>query len=587
MRVYLTFLLIVLLAGACQTAVSEPTPTAITNQFATPVNPETLAQTIPALAARQAAITAVLQQNLPILTLPDLADAENQAQALALQNDEFLRYLTDSQNGEPLLSEVMVVRPSLPSDLEGMNIPCTPDQCFRVEMYNYAHNLTTIAFVDLASNEVVFVNHLLDVQPEIPPVLADLAAQIAIHSPEVQAALGLEPEADTAVMPNVKTALNGTLCERSNHLCVAPTFIQGERALWAIVDLTDQQLVGIRWTELGESGGTAVTERSLQNEIVYQEYCQQSQTLSQDEWQMTYMLTSSDGLKLTDVTYQGQPVMNSAKLVDWHVSYSGSDGFGYSDAVGCPIFSSAAVVAFNGPMVEPIVQNGETVGFALVQDFRSTEWPVPCNYRYEQRYEFYNDGRFRVVAGNHGRGCGDNGTYRPVLRLDIAASADGQDNFAEWDGQSWTVWTEEGWQLQDENTMFTPEGYQYKWTGADGRGYFIEPGQGQFADNGRGDNAFVFVTKNDPGRDEGESDLASIGSCCNTDFQQGPEQFLTEPESIENENLVLWYVPQLENEATPGQEYCWADTVIENGVSVARSWPCFAGPMFVPFLSDQ
>ena len=44
--------------------------------------------------------------------------------------------------------------------------------------------------------------------------------------------------------------------------------------------------------------------------------------------------------------FGGRPVLESAKLVDWHVSYSESDGFGYSDAVGCPVFSAAAAFSF-------------------------------------------------------------------------------------------------------------------------------------------------------------------------------------------------------------------------------------------------
>lgn len=585
--------LMVIITGlaACQVEATpslNPRPTEPVNWLATPLSAEVMAQQIPALATRRAQFAAALQQTPPVLPLAGLAGEAAQAQTLALQNSDFLAYTTEPQSGRPYRNEVMDIRPSLPSDLTDSANPCTPDHCYRVEMYNYALNLTSVALVDVAAGQVTAVNHLHNTQPEIPPALADLAVQIAIHSPEVIAALGGTPGAEAALMPNVKTALNGSQCERSKHLCVAPTFIQGDQALWAIVDLADEQLVGIRWTELGESGAaTAVTERSLQNEFVYEAFCRQSHTLQQGDWSMEYMLTSSDGLKLEDVTYQGQPVLDSAKLVDWHVSYSGEDGFGYSDAVGCPVFSSAAVVAFDGPRVEEIRDGDQVVGFALTQDFRSPDWPVPCNYRYEQRYEFYADGRFRVTAANYGRGCGDNGTYRPVLRLDVTASGDGaeagaQDSFAEWDGQEWETWSEEGWQHQDENTVFTPEGYQYRILGADGRGFYVEPGQGQFGDGGRGDNAFTFVVRADPARDEGESDLSTLGACCNNDYQQGPEQFMVAPEPIINQDIILWYVPQLENDATPGQEYCWADTVIEAGLPVARAWPCYAGPMFVP-----
>lgn len=581
-RILLSCLSLIVLV-ACQ---GEPTPqpslTPPASLLATPLDPEQLAQQIPALATRQAEFAAALQSTPPVLLLPGLAGTAAQAQTLALQNGEFLGYAFDATTGVPLRNEIMVVRPALPSDLTNNNIICPVESCYRVEMYNYALNLTTVAFVDAAANQVASVSHQHNVQPEIPPALADLAVQIALHTPEVQIALGGQP--GTPVMPNVKTALNGSQCERSRHLCVAPTFILGERALWAIVDLTDSQTVGIRWTELGAtSSSAAITERGLENDMVYTNYCQQNHFLSQAGWEMSYILTSSDGLKLSNVRYQGQTVLYSASLVDWHVSYSQQDGFGYSDAIGCPIFSSAAVVAFAGPAVEEITVDGETVGFVLVQDFRSPDWPVPCNYRYEQRFEFYNDGRFRVIAANLGRGCGDDGTYRPVLRLDVTASGDGQqDHFAEWDGQTWQPWAAEGWQRQDENTVFTTEGYQYRLTGADGQGFYIEPGQGQFADRGRGDNAFLYLVRTDDEHDEGKSDLATLGACCNTDYQQGPEQFITPAEPATGQDLVIWYVPQMKNEATPGQEYCWADTVIENGIPVARAWPCYTGPMFVP-----
>ena len=575
-------LLGLILLVACRIEPDAPPTATQPALLASPVNPEILAQQIPALVARRAAAAAALQTTPPILLLPGLTGEAAQAQTLALQNSDFLSYAYDLTTGAPLRNEIMVVRPALPSDLVNSGIPCTPDHCYRVELYSYAQNVTTVAFVDAAANQVAQVDHQINVQPEIPPALTDLAVEIARHAPEVQVALGGQP--GTPVMPNVKTALNGSQCERSRHLCVAPTFIVGDRALWAIVDLTDEQLVGIRWTELGASGpASPITERGLENEVVYANYCQQSHTLSQAGWEMSYMLTSSDGLKLTDVRYQEQTVLNSAALVDWHVSYSQTDGFGYNDAIGCPIFSSAAVVAFSGPVVEEIVQDGAVVGFALVQDFRSPDWPVPCNYRYEQRYEFYTDGRFRVTTANRGRGCGNDGTYRPVLRLDVTASGDGtDDNFAEWDGQNWQPWSAEGWQRQDENTPYTPEGYQYRLTGAEGQGFYVEPGQGQFGDRGRGDNAFVYITVTDATHEEGKSDLATLGACCNTDYQQGPEEFITPAEPATERDLVLWYVPQLKNEDTPGQEYCWADTVIENGLLVARSWPCYAGPMFVP-----
>ena len=570
--------------AACSSNTPPPVTPLTMSQLATPLAETEMVGRVPALATRRSNVQNALAAYPPILLLPNLAGGQQKAQELAIENEDFQAYLDDAVSGEPLRTEIMSVREALLSDLAGLDMTCAEDQCYRVELYNYALNVTTVAIVDVVNETVLAVNHLDSVQPDISPELTELAVQIAMNSPEVIAALGENVTSSEPVMPNVKTALNGSRCERSRHLCVAPTFILGDRALWAIVDLTDEQLVGVRWTELGENGNTAVvTERSLQNEYVMENFCEKTHTLVQGDWVLEYMLTSSDGLRVANVTYKGKPVLRSGKVVDFHVSYSREDGFGYSDAVGCPMFSSAAVVAFNGPEVVDIVENGAVVGFALMQDFRSPVWPVACNYRYVQRFEFYEDGRFRPVVGNLGRGCGTDGTYRPVLRLDISASEDGsQDTFYEWAANDWQLWKIEQWQLQDESTAYSPEGYQYRINGPDGSGFYIEPGNGQFGDGGRGDNAYTYVVRRDPNEDEGESDLVTLGACCNTDYQQGPEQFIGQTELIGDEDLVIWYVPQLKNSDTPGEEYCWANTHIVNGEPTVEVFPCYAGPMFVP-----
>ena len=250
-------------------------------------------------------------------------------------------------------------------------------------MYNYAWNLATFATVDLKSHAVIAISKLPFIQPDIPPALTNVALEIATNAPEVIQALGHQPQAKDAMMANTKTALNRTRCERSEHLCVAPTFEAGSWALWAIVDLTDGVLVGVRWTQVGNSA--PVTEKSLQNEIIDQHYCEKMTNLAQEGWQLDYILTSSDGLRISNVKFKDRQLFDSVKLVDWHVSYSRTDGFGYSDAVGCPIFSQAAVLAVEPPSVEAIQENGKTVGFALIQKFWSELWPQPCNYNYEQQ----------------------------------------------------------------------------------------------------------------------------------------------------------------------------------------------------------
>lgn len=536
-----------------------------------------------ALQAYQQSVAAALEANPPVLLLTpqELKDElKQQAQQLAVNHPEVQKYLRDPKSGAALRNEVMSVRQALPADFNGNAGACAQGRCYRVEIYSHFDNSSTLAFVDPQQQKVLAVSRQPYAQPDLPPRLVELAKAIADAAPEVKAVLAEQAGKVAAGKAEFKTALNDSLCERSHHLCVAPTYVFEQDALWAIVDLTEGKLIGTRWTDLGASGPrTLVTERSLENEATFHKYCEQVNQLKQDAWSMDYVLTGSDGLQLSNVRYQGKPVLKNVKLLDWHVSYSSREGFGYSDAIGCPMFSSAVVIAYDGPKTEPIVQAGETIGFAVVQDFRQPPWPTPCNYRYVQRFEFYKDGRFRVAQADFGRGCGTDGTYRPVVRIDLDTSPEGIDQVAEWKNNTWSTIQSEQWRLQNQVEL-TTEGYQYRFTNQQGEGYYLEPGRGQFNDAGRGDDAFSYLSVRKP--EEGEQDTVTLGSCCNTDYKQGPEQFIEPPEPLANKDLVLWYVPQMKNDGNPGSEYCWADTRVKEGVQAIEVWPCWSGPMFVP-----
>jgi len=533
------------------------------------------------IVERKKEIHAVLEQEIPVQLFRENENEKIiQAQQIALADKEFTRYVKDKRDKKALLNQIFGVYPARPGDIK-KGTAFLPGTVMRVEMYNFAHNLTTIGIVDIFTQKVLSVNHYPQSQPDIPSSLKKLAVNIAVNSPEIEKALGFKPSADMPVMSSTKTALNRTKCERSLHLCVAPTFVQGSRALWAVVDLTDCRLVGYRWTNIGKDApAIVVTERKLQNENISECFCEKINNIKRNNWQMDYVITSSDGLMISNVLYKDARILNSAKLVDWHISYSGTDGFGYSDAVGCPIFSQAAVVATEPPKISELIENDSTVGFVLEQKFYSELWPAACNYSYLQRYLFYNDGRFRVTGASFGRGCGNNGTYRPVFRIAFAGN---HQSFYEWKNNDWQLWQKEKWQLQTALTKYTAEGYQYKISNTDGTGFLVEPGQGQFKDGGRGDNAYVYITKKHLDKDEGETDLITIGPCCNNDYRQGPEKFIDKiPENIVNTDIVVWYVPQMKNDDTPGNQYCWAETYYEDGVYKVKSYPCYAGPMFIP-----
>ncbi len=547
------------------------------------IGSDSAVQQTPAVLQRMERIKAALLLPKPVLLLSQADSNQRRAEQVALADARFCENLFDKKTGQPCRNEIFNVynaRPQeVPKGIEAAKV-------YRVELYNYALNLTTVALADIAGQQTISVNTFAQMQPDLNPYLTDLANQIAISAPEVAQALGYKPAEKDALMSATKTALNRTRCERSMHLCVAPTFIKDDKALWAIVDLTDHRLVGVRWTNVGTTGPVQrISERKLQFEKIMECNCKQEKTVDKNGWKFNYILTSSDGLRISQVSFNNRLIINSAKLVDWHVSYSGTDGFGYSDAVGCPEFSQAAVVAVSEPKISALVQNSQTTGFVLEQVYQSEQWPRPCNYNYVQRYEFYNDGRFRVAAASLGRGCGNDGTYRPVTRISFAAQ---QNNFAEWNGTGWLPWAKEQWRLQDAQTRYTAEGYQFKTSDASGNGYFIASGNGQFGDGGRGDNAYVYVTKQQLNKDEGETDLVTIGPCCNTDYRQGPEKFIEPgPENIQNTQLVLWYVAQLKNDDTKGREYCWAERYLENGVYKTKAYPCFSGPLFVPTTLQQ
>ena len=172
--------------------------------------------------------------------------------------------------------------------------------------------------------------------------------------------------------------------------------------------MTDLKLVAAKWAGLGKTTTPAcISERSLQNRYIMENYCQKDSNITKNGWQITYRLTGSDGLKIRDVSFTGTKVLTSAKIVDWHVSYQQKGGekldttteayiderqiefvrgdngnylFGYNDAMGCPMFSTSVVLPFNGPQVRELKAKN---GFMLTQDFRNPKWPMACNYRYE------------------------------------------------------------------------------------------------------------------------------------------------------------------------------------------------------------
>jgi len=539
------------------------------------------------------------------LAKSELDENGQKVQQILLKSKQFLADIINSK-GEMEHNDMMTIRPAIVSVLNAKSKAiCNTNSCYEAVKYNFVTNTTTRAIVELKSQQLLELKRFKKMQPDVSQRLRKIAQAIALNAPEIKAELGEEPSIKEMSMANVRGSLNDSPCENKEHLCVAPTFSyhDKEEALWAIVDLTELKLAAAKWAGLGKTATpSCISERSFQNREVMENYCQKDTMHEEDGWKLAYRITGSDGLEIVDATFKNKPVIKSAKIVDWHVAYRAKEGastldgsesyvagrrveyvkdsgdafyFGYNDAMGCPMFSTSVVLAFNIPQIRPLIKEGKKIGFYIVQDYRNPKWPMACNYRYENRFEFYSDGSFRVVGVNIGRGCGENAIYRPVMRIDMDLGAE---SFSKYDG-SWKKWLVEQSDFQKEAKMYDNDKYLYKIENRN-RGYYIEPNRGQFHDQSRGDNATLFATRYKEG--EGEEDLMTLGSCCKLS-EDGVERYLEQQESIEQEDIVLWYVPRIQNDARVGHEYCWADTVLESGQLVVKEFPCIVGPKFVPF----
>jgi len=581
----------------------QPSLAKVEERVILPQYENTIYQNIPSVKAYLSELTALIKEGKSILPLPsDELDTEaEKVQDFLLKHPEFLK---DTKQGELLLhNDMMRILPAIVSSMnEKIQKICQAHSCYQAEKYNFVSNVTTRAIVDTTKMKLLTIQSYPNMQPDISLRLARIAKDIALHAPEVKKELGFTPHKKDITMANVRGSMKESPCENTTHLCVAPTFTdhKKEQALWAVVDLTELRFAAAKWAGLGKTTTPAcISERSLQNRFIMKNYCQKDTFLEKNGWKITYRLTGSDGLEIRDATFQGNPVLKSAKIVDWHVSYQqkgaqsldtstqtyiegrevefirGEDDaymFGYNDAMGCPMFSTSVVLPFNGPQVKEL---NTSDGFMLTQDFRNPKWPMACNYRYENRFEFYDDGSFRIVGVNKGRGCGDKAIYRPVMRIDMAVAK--QESFWKMQDNKWQMMTNE---FKEKVLDTTPYAYKITSSTSKEEGYYIESNYGQFGDDSRGDNAHVFVSNFK--KEEGDQDLLTLGSCCKLE-EEGVERYIESNTSIVADNLVIWYVPRIRNDARKGSEYCWADTMIgPDGNVQIKVWPCTVGPKFIP-----
>jgi len=571
--IHITVALIVLLAIIISVVTyiiqrkQQNTATSYQTSYNTKLVNDTSSPNLPSVKAYQEQINNTLQASPPILQVDNPTDQQTNAYDI-LAADEQLAELTQSPEGATYRMQVMQSYALPANQANGDAAACASDTCYRLDIYNFTNNQTVVAVIDLSAGQVLQLQ-ATKTQPTLPDSLTKLAEDITNNNPAVKASLG-DAFHDAVISSGMKTSLQQTVCENSKHLCVAPTYVlpKDKSALWAIVDLTDLKVVGTAWSEWTGDQPPPLTEGQLASNTVQNNICGKVLSDQRGDWQFDYTLTGSDGLEIRNVRYKGQQVIDSAKNPDWHVSYSGKDGFGYSDATGCPSFSTAAVVPSQLPSIS-VGQNGQVV---LQVDFRSRQWPLPCNYYYQQRYEMNTDGSFRPVVASLGRGCGNDGTYRPVTRIQLPATvSDIKRNNKTLNNETW--WQPTGCA---ENSSCSALSFNQN-----GTIYDVVPANGQFQDGGRGDKPYIYLSSVDSKKLEGQDDILTMGSCCNTDYHQGPEVFVNS-EPLAGKPVALWYVAQLKNDDTPGGEYCWASSDIANGRYETHSYPCPSGPLLKP-----
>lgn len=498
----------------------------------------------------------------------ELSPEQQRAQDLALSDARVQSHTVGRS------AEVFGVRRVVAKQFTPAAEACRTADCRQVEIYVFDEDAAVLALVNLDNKAVLDVLYQPGIRPGINRRLAERAMEVALNAPEVIEALGFRPLATD--MPPIPSGVPGRSCEEG-HYCVAPTFEQNGRFLWAIVDLTTETLAGVHWGQpLPSEQGNAAPSLP--------EGCPQPGSVDRDGWTLNYATTGSDGLRVDDVRYEGRLVLTSVKHVEWHVDYHPS--FGFVDEPGCgaggggyqiPAFGETQVITLTD-------ETGASIGFELVQDFRNANWGNNCNYRYENRLQFYADGRFRIASAAYGRGCDPQNTYRAVVRIDVAVNGD--------DGDTFSYLADDGWRPVLTETYRTPYGqaehgphvYGHSnraWAvfDAGGSGYHIVGDVGQYPQS-RGAAPFFYVTQYHA--EEGETDMGALGDCCFDDHRQGPEHFVN-GEDVTATNLVLWYVPQMVTQADSESEsndyYCW--TV--SGEPDPETYPCIVGPMFVPF----
>ncbi|HFC12695.1 MAG TPA: hypothetical protein ENJ56_07615, partial [Anaerolineae bacterium] len=419
---------------------------------------------------------------------------QSQAQTVALTSRALSRSNLSAR------TEVFQIAP-LPNFRPNQRDLCATATCYQVDIYDYETGRATTVIVDITNSQILDIFQLENSHPMYSEAVALRAKALMINNAEVVEAVGRPIQSkEIMLMDGYHADVEG--CDGRN-LCLTNVFVVDSGNVWVTVNMQKNEVAGIWWTSRALDGAEAGRLKETESADTRGGFCNDTYSHTAGGWDVNYRISNTDGLYAYNISYQGETVVDSIKLVEWHADYtvqntSGGGPTGFVDYTTCGVGSGSGfpIVAYVAPEIRPITEMGQQIGFEIVQDYRMSSWGNTCNYRYEQHYQFYNDGRWRVVGGSYGRGCGnaqlEEAVYRPVLRIDLTPAVTGE-HFDYWDStaNNWTESTFEDWFGEGrpghngDRFPANSDGYAFRIRGGV-KDYYIEPGIGQFKDGGTG-----------------------------------------------------------------------------------------------------
>ncbi len=394
---------------------------------------------------------------------------------------------------------------------------CIEAECTHVTLYDYDRGGTIEAMLNQSTGDVFNILENRFARPGPSPYILPRALSITKEDPRVGELLGDIRDLEPLMVP-MSAWLADDSC--NEDWCVDLTFMAPDnsgRILHVMVNMHSEQVGRIFYTRGRDDRAfkQPAAQGSRYNDDCHEKY----------GWVVCWQMTANDGVEFYDASFRDNLIFSSAKIGQVEVYYPSWPG-GYRDEIGY----SASVHPYYGTNLTDFGN-----GFQVSQIFTEfLRWPnCICCYRYEQIMRFYAHGTFELDFISHGPGCDDLSNYRPFWRIDLDIGQTVND-------ETW-YWSDSEW-LEAESEVVLPlfedlsPGGNLLFTRASDKGYLWSPQRTDPLDQDDG-RLYVLHYK------EGEGDGPIATGPGNTFWPPGK---WLDDDSLERENIVLWYIPFLD-----------------------------------------